>query len=216
MSRLRLALGVAISVALFGYLLTTVDLGQVAERLRHMHPGWTVVSVLLAPIGLWIRAKRWRYLFARSDQPPGLVPAVMIGYMANNILPLRAGELVRVYVVSRRWGRGFWAVLGTLVVERVLDSLAIVGILAVNKDDRSGQHFIAMEFVEGGNLRDILRARKKLPPGTSVKAAAAKSEPDQSVVSDVLLSQRVRVVGVILAVIWRGASGTFPAGSTCR
>ena len=130
MSRLRLALGVAISVALLGYLLTTVDLGQVAERLRHMHPGWTVVSVLLAPIGLWIRAKRWRYLFARSDQPPGLVPAVMIGYMANNILPLRAGELVRVYVVSRRWGRGFWAVLGTLVVERVLDSLAIVGILA--------------------------------------------------------------------------------------
>jgi len=52
LSRLRLALGITISVALLGYLLTTVDLGQVAERLRHMHPGWTVVSVLLAPIGL--------------------------------------------------------------------------------------------------------------------------------------------------------------------
>jgi len=39
----------------------------------------------------------------------------------------------------------------------------IVGILAVNKDERSGKHFIAMEFVEGGNLRDLLRARKKLP-----------------------------------------------------
>lgn len=39
----------------------------------------------------------------------------------------------------------------------------IVGILAVNQDARSGKHFIAMEFVEGGNLRDILRARKKLP-----------------------------------------------------
>ncbi len=117
-------------MALFAYLLTTVDLGQVAERLRHTHLGWTFASVLLAPIGLWVRARRWRYLFAPGDQPPGLVPAVMIGYMANNILPLRAGELVRIYVVSRRWGRGFWAVLGTLVVERVLDSLAIVGILA--------------------------------------------------------------------------------------
>jgi len=130
LSRLRLALGIAISVALFGYLLTTVDLGQVADQLRRTHLGWTFASVLLAPIGLWVRARRWRYLFAPGDQPPGLVPAVMIGYMANNILPLRAGELVRVYVVSRRWGRGFWAVLGTLVVERVLDSLAIVGILA--------------------------------------------------------------------------------------
>src|SRR5262249_50675758 len=45
------------------------------------------------------------------------------------ILPLRAGEFVRVYVVSRRWGRGFWGVLGTLVVERVLDSLALVALL---------------------------------------------------------------------------------------
>ena len=131
MSRLRLALGIAISVALFAYLLTTVNLAQVAERLRHTHLGWTAISVLLAPIGLCVRAARWRYLFTPADRPPGLLPAMMIGYMANNILPLRAGELVRVYVVARRWGRGFWAVLGTLVVERVLDSLAIVGALAI-------------------------------------------------------------------------------------
>jgi hypothetical protein len=102
----------------------------VAERLRHTHLGFACISVVLPPIGLWVRARRWRYLFAPAAEPPGLVPATMIGYMANNILPLRAGELVRVYIVSRRWGRGFWAVLGTLVVERVLDSLAIVGVLA--------------------------------------------------------------------------------------
>ena len=70
MSRLRLALGVAISVALLGYLLTTVDLGQVAERLRHMHPGWTVVSVLLAPIGLWIRAISLRAAINRRGWCP--------------------------------------------------------------------------------------------------------------------------------------------------
>src|SRR5260370_12193225 len=59
--------------------------------------------------------------------------------MANNILPLRAGEFVRVYVVSRRWkvpaggGRahGFWTTLATLVVERALDGLAVVLILAL-------------------------------------------------------------------------------------
>jgi hypothetical protein len=59
----------------------------------------------------------------------------MIGYMANNVLPLRAGEVVRVYVVARRWDaagapRRFWLVLATLVVERVLDSLTVVAILA--------------------------------------------------------------------------------------
>lgn len=90
-----------------------------------------LASVLLAPVGLWARARRWRYLFPPRSNPPGLVPAVMIGYMANNVLPLRAGEVVRVYVVARRWGHGFWTTLATLVVERVLDSLAIVLILAL-------------------------------------------------------------------------------------
>jgi len=56
---------------------------------------------------------------------------MMIGYMVNNVLPLRAGEIVRVYVVSRRWGGRFWTTAATLVVERVLDSIFIVGLLGV-------------------------------------------------------------------------------------
>jgi hypothetical protein len=64
---------------------------------------------------------------------------MMIGYMANNVLPLRAGEIVRIYVVARRLrtARGmspsnsFWLVTATLLIERVLDSLALVLILGV-------------------------------------------------------------------------------------
>ena len=98
------------------------------------------MATLLAPAGIWARAVRWRYLFPPRSDPPGLVPATMIGYMANNVLPLRAGEFVRVYVVARRWraagagpggrGHGFWTTLATLVVERMLDSLFIVAMLA--------------------------------------------------------------------------------------
>lgn len=88
-----------------------------------------LLSAALAPLGLWARARRWRYLFPPGESPRGLVAAVMIGYMANNVLPLRAGELVRVYVAARRRGGGFWMILATLIVERVLDSLTIVLIL---------------------------------------------------------------------------------------
>ena len=56
---------------------------------------------------------------------------MMIGYMVNNVLPLRAGEVVRVYVVSRRWGGRFWTAAATLIVERVLDSVCIVLILGM-------------------------------------------------------------------------------------
>ena len=53
----------------------------------------------------------------------------MIGYMGNNLLPLRAGEVVRVYVVSRH-GPRFWTTVATIVVERVLDGLALGLIVA--------------------------------------------------------------------------------------
>jgi hypothetical protein len=56
---------------------------------------------------------------------------MMIGYMANNVLPLRAGELVRVAVVARRWGQGFWTAVANSIVERLLDSVVVVGLMAV-------------------------------------------------------------------------------------
>jgi uncharacterized protein (TIRG00374 family) len=99
--------------------------------LRRTDWRWVVVTSVLAPVGLWARAKRWHYFFPPGSAPPGLLAATMIGYMVNNVLPLRAGEVARVYVVARRWAGGFWTTLATLVAERILDGLTIVSLLAV-------------------------------------------------------------------------------------
>ena len=99
-----------------------------------------MVAVVIAPVQIWVRGRRWWYLFPPGSNPQGITAAMMIGYMANNVLPLRAGEVVRVYVVARRWNASagaaprshpFWTTLATLIVERVLDSLIVVLILAV-------------------------------------------------------------------------------------
>lgn len=131
LSRLKFPLGIAISVGLIVYLFWTVDVRELTAQLASARWEWVIVGIALAPLGPWTRGRRWRYLFAPGAHAPGLVPATMIGYMANNVLPLRAGEFVRVYVVARRWGHGFWTALATLVVERVLDSLVIVLAMAV-------------------------------------------------------------------------------------
>jgi hypothetical protein len=91
--------------------------------------GWLFLAIVAGPLGVWARARRWWHLFPPGSDPPGLLPAMMIGYMANNVLPLRAGELVRVFVVARRWGHGFWTAVATSVVERILDGLVVVGVL---------------------------------------------------------------------------------------
>ena len=139
MKRLRVIAGVAISVALVVWLFRSVDLPELGRQLAATRWGWVVPAVAVGPLGLWARALRWRYLFPPRSEPPGLIPANMIGYMANNVLPLRAGELVRVYVAARhlRTERGMsaeqslWLTGATVIVERVLDSLSLVLIMGV-------------------------------------------------------------------------------------
>ena len=124
-------IGVVISVGLLGYLVWSVDVRELGAQLARTRWEWVVLGSALGPVGVWARGRRWWYLFPPRSEPPGLVPATMIGFMVNNVLPLRAGEFVRVYVVARRWGHGFWTALATLIVERVLDSLVIVFIMIV-------------------------------------------------------------------------------------
>jgi uncharacterized protein (TIRG00374 family) len=136
---LRVGLSIAISVGLFVYLLRSIDLRELGRLLAITRWTWVVPAAAVGPLGVWARAIRWRYLFPPGTRPPGLVAANMIGYMANNVLPLRAGELVRVYVSARRlaardrdsFAAGAWLSGATLVVERALDSLTLVLILAI-------------------------------------------------------------------------------------
>jgi uncharacterized protein (TIRG00374 family) len=129
LSALRLGAGVILSVVLLGVLVWRIDLHVVGRQLASTHWGWALASAFFAIAGIWTRARRWQYLFPPGSNPPALFRATMIGYMANNVLPLRAGELVRVYVMARYWSHGFWMPLATLVVERVLDGLAVVLLL---------------------------------------------------------------------------------------
>jgi uncharacterized protein (TIRG00374 family) len=121
------------------WLLRSVDLPELGRQLAGTSWWWVAPAVAVGPLGLWARALRWRYLFPPRSEPPGLVAANMIGYMANNVLPLRAGELVRVYLAARHLrgarrmptAESLWLAGATVVVERVLDSVSLVLILAV-------------------------------------------------------------------------------------
>lgn len=131
MARLaKIALGLGVSVALLAWVFRGVDVRAVGARLADTHWGWLGGSVAALLLSIWARAWRWRYLFAPGARPRRLFAAVMIGYTGNNLLPLRAGEVLRAYVVARH-GQPFWATLATLVVERVLDAIAVGLMLAV-------------------------------------------------------------------------------------
>ncbi|HVQ74182.1 MAG TPA: lysylphosphatidylglycerol synthase transmembrane domain-containing protein [Candidatus Binatia bacterium] len=125
----KILVGLTVSAGLLVYLFWNTDLAAIAARLRETSWGWLLASIALGYGSLWSRARRWFYLFPPGSRPSHLFNAVMILYMGNNLLPLRAGEVLRVFVVVRR-GQPVWTTVATVVVERLLDGLAICLMLA--------------------------------------------------------------------------------------
>jgi hypothetical protein len=123
----KILIGIAVSAGLLYLVLRNVSLAELLSHLRRTHWGWLALAAALNLAMVGVRGVRWRWLF--HPTPPAswpLVSALMIGYMANNVLPLRAGELVRGYLAARSGGMSFWTAMATLAVERVLDALAIL------------------------------------------------------------------------------------------
>ena len=128
-------LGFLVAAVLLLWALRGVHLDEVLRRIRGAHLLPILASVVIATLTFPIRLIRWRLLLRRDDGtplPPGPVwHAVAIGFMANNILPFRAGELVRVIAVTRLAGVRFSSALSSVAVERIFDGLAVVALLSV-------------------------------------------------------------------------------------
>ncbi len=94
---------------------------------------WLFPALVSYMFGFLIRGIRWRYLLLpiKKCKVLNLVSTVLIGFMANNLLPLRVGELIRAYVNGKKESISKSSSLGTIVVERVFDGLTLVVLLLV-------------------------------------------------------------------------------------
>ncbi|MDQ3588503.1 MAG: flippase-like domain-containing protein [Actinomycetota bacterium] len=131
-------------LALIQAALSLVALGAVVWWAAHQDaPRFPDSAGALALLGLAmviygaataVRAERWHHILkltgvrAPRSHCYGLTT---VGYMGNNVLPARAGEALRVVLLSQRTGAGKRTVTGTIVAERVLDVIALGSILAV-------------------------------------------------------------------------------------
>lgn len=129
----RAAIGLAVSAVALYLVVRSVDLAAAWDAVRSAQPGWLLLLVAFVGIDVLNRALRWKVLLS----PIGRVSygaslgALLVGYLANNVLPARLGELVRSHDMGERTRLSKSTVLGTIVVERVMDTLVVVAIAAV-------------------------------------------------------------------------------------
>jgi len=129
----KMWIGAAISVVFLVLFLVTVDLGRMVDTLADAEYVYLAPAVALYLASLLFRTIRWQVLMRhmRPVKVRRLYPVVIVGYMANNLLPMRLGEVVRSYHVGEREGVSKTAALATIFVERVFDALTLLFFIAV-------------------------------------------------------------------------------------
>jgi glycosyltransferase 2 family protein len=133
--RASAALGIAISIGLLLWALRGVNIAEVLRHIQGAHPAPLAMAVVIATLTFPLRLIRWRLLLrdAQGHQYPAvpLWHAIALGFAANNVLPLRAGELIRSYAAARLAPARFSTVLSSIAVERVFDALTVVMLLTL-------------------------------------------------------------------------------------
>jgi uncharacterized protein (TIRG00374 family) len=125
----RVWIGIVITVLAMAFALRGVDLPAVAAEFRRANL-WILVGISVPSYLLVValRALRWRHLTDPIAAIPrgALFRAVAVGFMANNVFPLRMGEFVRAWYLGRDTGTSGAAILGTVILERVLDTVMVI------------------------------------------------------------------------------------------
>jgi uncharacterized protein (TIRG00374 family) len=116
----------------FGYLaVRDVEWADTWSALRATEYAWLVPALALLVLAFFIRAIRWQSLFAPVERPAlgPVARALFLGYLANNLLPVRAGEAVRVVALNRFARVPLATTAVTVVVERAYDVLSLIVLL---------------------------------------------------------------------------------------
>jgi glycosyltransferase 2 family protein len=210
---LRAAVGIAISILAFVLVFSSVDSQATVDILLAAAPGWVVIVVAFLSLDLAIRAFRWRRLLAPiQDVPyPRTLAYLLIGYLANNVLPARLGELVRCHYLGDREGISRATALGTVVVERVIDIAVVVAIAAAAILVLSVRGMVANVVLAGGAIGALLivglavmMAAHRLPGAERVAAAVARwprvGELARRLREGLAVAGRPRTLGEVLVV----------------
>lgn len=224
---LRGVLGIAVSVFALWILLGSVDFGAAFKVLRSASPTWIALMLVTTTVDVAARGARWRTLLVPIAPLPYLrvLGYTYIGYLANNVLPARLGELYRSHALGDGERISRPTVLGTVVVERVVDTVMVVAIASLAVVVLSARGIIAGAVLLGLAFVVLLAialglaiAAHRLPGAERVTAVIARRprllELGRRLRDGLAVAGRPRTVGaaiVLSAVAWAASTGTFLA-----
>ncbi len=127
----RTWIGLAFILVTFYFLFRNIDKDKLIAAFSHFHLVWLVPALAVYLLGYVIRGFRWVVLLSpvKKCAFQSLFPTLIIGFMANNVLPARAGEFIRAHLNGKKEGISRSASFATIVLERLFDGLTMIILL---------------------------------------------------------------------------------------
>ncbi|MEX2270910.1 MAG: lysylphosphatidylglycerol synthase transmembrane domain-containing protein [Vicinamibacterales bacterium] len=132
LTRHTVVIGLA-TVGLLVFFFRQADLGGVWRALMTADPGLLAVSLFITAMTYILRTWRWQILLSPIERLAFLpvFRAVIVGFATIFLLPARAGELIRPWMLSRETGVSASAAFATVIVERLFDLVAVLALFCV-------------------------------------------------------------------------------------
>ena len=128
----KLLIGLFFSIIGLIYAFRNFNWADFTASLNDVNYLYIFCAIGLLIIAVWFRALRWKWLLEPigSITTKSLFDATIVGYFGNNVLPFRMGEVLRAYVAANESTISTSKIIGTLIIERMLDLLAVI-VLAI-------------------------------------------------------------------------------------
>lgn len=122
------AIGYAVSIASLIWVLHGVDLSQMWRDVQSLDWAWVGVAVAADILTYMIGGWRWSLLLAPIARLPvwRAIQAIYVGLFANEVLPLRPGEVIRSYLLARWSHLPFSVSISSAIIERIIDGIWLV------------------------------------------------------------------------------------------
>ena len=129
---IRTVVVIALAVGLLAVFLRNADLWKVWASVAAARQDFLLLALALTCATFVVRAERWQYLLEPLGKTrfSNVFRTTVIGFAASAVLPARAGEVIRPYLLARREGLSATAAFATIVVERILDLIAVLLLMA--------------------------------------------------------------------------------------
>jgi glycosyltransferase 2 family protein len=131
--KIAVTVAMAVSLLCLALVLPHFEPEKLLEELRDMHWGWIAAAALFDVLVYVLQGWRWSLLLRPVANVPYMrsIGAIYVGLFANEVLPLRTGEIIRCYLQGRWNNIPFSVTISSALIERVFDGIWLIVCLLV-------------------------------------------------------------------------------------